>query len=237
MKTPHINAEIGDFAKTVLMPGDPLRSKFIAENFLENSVLVNNIRGIQGYTGTYKGNRISVMASGMGMPSIGIYSYELYKFYNVENIIRIGTAGGLSDNLKLRDIIFAIAANTNSNYGSQYDLKGTIAPSCSYELLSEAEKTAKEHGVRPFIGNVFTSDTFYNADCNFHNKLKNTGSLAIEMETAALYLNAMQLNKNALAILTVSDLPLTGDSLDANERETSFTQMIELALETSLKLE
>lgn len=237
MSTPHINANSNDFAKTVLMPGDPLRSKLIAETFLENPVLVNNIRGIQGYTGTYKKHRISVMASGMGMPSMGIYSYELFNFYHVENIIRIGSAGGLAQELKLRDIIFAIGTNTNSNYGSQYGVRGTVAPTCSYELLSKAVETAKAMGISPIIGNFYTSDTFYDADKTALEKWRDIGSLAVEMESAALYLNAMHAKKKALAICTVSDLPLTGESLDATERQNTFTQMMEIALETAIKLD
>lgn len=237
MSTPHINAKPNDFAKTVLMPGDPLRSKLIAETYLEDPVLVNNIRGIQSYTGTYKGHRISVMASGMGMPSMGIYSYELFNFYHVENIIRIGSAGGLAPELKLRDIIFAIGTNTNSNYGSQYGVRGTVAPTCSYELLNKAVETAKTMGISPIIGNFYTSDTFYDADKTALEKWRDIGSLAVEMESAALYLNAMQAKKKALAICTVSDLPLTGESLDAIDRQNTFTQMMEIALETAIKLD
>lgn len=237
MNTPHINAKPEDFAKTVLMPGDPLRSKYIAENFLENAVLINNVRGIQGYTGYYKGHKVTVMASGMGMPSIGIYSYELYKFFGVENIIRIGSAGGLAEGLKVRDIVFGIGANTNSNYGTQYGVNGIIAPTCSYKLLKTAVEAAKDTGVEPVIGNLYSSDTFYDADADSLVKWKNVGSLAVEMEAAALYLNAMQLNKNALAMCTISDLPLSGESLSAEERQNTFTQMMEIALETAIRLD
>lgn len=237
MNTPHINAKPEDFAKTVLMPGDPLRSKYIAENFLDDAVLINNVRGIQGYTGTYKGHKVTVMASGMGMPSIGIYSYELYKFFGVENIIRIGSAGGLAEGLKVRDIVFGIGANTNSNYGTQYGVNGIIAPTCSYKLLTTAVDAAKEIGIDPIIGNLYSSDTFYDADDESLIKWKNIGSLAVEMEAAALYLNAMRLNKNSLAMCTISDLPLTGESLSAEDRQNTFTQMMEIALETAIRLD
>ncbi len=237
MNTPHIKESTLGFAKTVLMPGDPLRSKFIAETFLENAELVNNVRGIHGYTGYYKGHKISVMASGMGMPSIGIYSYELYKFFGVENIIRIGSAGGLAEGLKLRDIVFGIGANTNSSYGTQYGVNGTIAPTCSYKLLKASVEIAEELGITPVIGNLLSSDTFYDADTEALIKWKNAGSLAVEMEAAALYLNAIHLGKNALAICTISDLPLTGESLCAEDRQNTFTQMMEIALETAVRLD
>lgn len=237
MNTPHIKESQLGFAKTVLMPGDPLRSKFIAETFLENAELVNNVRGIHGYTGYYKGHKVSVMASGMGMPSIGIYSYELYKFFGVENIIRIGSAGGLAEGLKLRDIVFGIGANTNSSYGTQYGVNGTIAPTCSYKLLKASVEVAEELGITPVIGNLLSSDTFYDADTEALIKWKNAGSLAVEMEAAALYLNAIHLGKNALAICTISDLPLTGESLCAEDRQNTFTQMMEIALETAVRLD
>lgn len=237
MNTPHIKESTLGFAKTVLMPGDPLRSKFIAETFLENAELVNNVRGIHGYTGYYKGHKVSVMASGMGMPSIGIYSYELYKFFGVENIIRIGSAGGLAEGLKLRDIVLGIGANTNSSYGTQYGVNGTIAPTCSYKLLKASVEIAEELGITPVIGNLLSSDTFYDADTEALIKWKNAGSLAVEMEAAALYLNAIHLGKNALAICTISDLPLTGESLCAEDRQNTFTQMMEIALETAVRLD
>lgn len=237
MNTPHINANENDIAKTVLMPGDPLRSKFIAENFLENPVLFNNVRGIQGYTGTYKGHRVSVMASGMGMPSIGIYSYELFNFFGVENIIRVGSAGGISEKLKLRDIVFGLGANTNSSYAEQYGVKGTIAPTCSYELLTKAVEAAKEIGVTPVIGNLYSSDNFYSADTGALKKWAEIGSLAVEMEAAALYLNAMAAKKNALAICTISDLPFTGEECSAEERQNTFTSMMKIALETAIKMD
>lgn len=235
--TPHISAKKEDIAKTVLMPGDPLRAKFIAETYLENAVLINNVRGIHGYTGEYKGKKVSVMASGMGMPSIGIYSYELFNFFGVENIIRIGSAGGLSDSLKLRDIVFGIGANTNSSFGNQYGVNGIIAPTCSYKLLTTAVEKAKEIGVEPVVGNLYSSDTFYDADPDGLKKWKSVGSLAVEMEAAALYLNAVKAGKNALAICTISDLPLTGESCSAEERQNTFTQMMEIALETAIALD
>ncbi|MBQ6645717.1 MAG: purine-nucleoside phosphorylase [Clostridia bacterium] len=228
--TPHITAKEGDFARTVLMPGDPLRSKFIAENFLENPVLVNNVRGVQGYTGTYRGKRVSVMASGMGMPSIGIYSYELFNFYGVENIIRIGSAGMLSEKLKVRDIVAGMTAFTNSSFGKQFGFDGTLAPCCSYELLTQAMEEAKKLGAHMVPGALYSSDCFYDESAPL-GKLKNLGVLAVEMEAAALYLNAARAGKNALAICTISDNPFTGEGLSAEERQNSFTQMMKIALE------
>ena len=228
--TPHITAKEGDFARTVLMPGDPLRSKFIAENFLENPVLVNNVRGVQGYTGTYRGKRVSVMASGMGMPSIGIYSYELFNFYGVENIIRIGSAGMLSEKLKVRDIVAGMTAFTNSSFGKQFGFDGPLAPCCSYELLTQAMEEAKKLGAHMVPGALYSSDCFYDESAPL-GKLKNLGVLAVEMEAAALYLNAARAGKNALAICTISDNPFTGEGLSAEERQNSFTQMMKIALE------
>lgn len=239
INTPHINllSDIG-FAKTVLMPGDPLRSKMIAETFFENPVLVNNVRGIQGYTGYYKGNKISVMASGMGIASMGIYSYELYRFFGVENIIRIGTAGGLRKDIKLRDLVAAVGANTNSSFANQFGVNGSIAPTCSYELLAVADETAKALGYNIIKGNFFTSDTFYNANENENQKWANVGSLVVEMETAGLYLTAMRTGKKALSICTVSDLPLADGcpSCSAEERQNTFCDMMKIALETAIKL-
>ncbi len=218
--TPHIEAKAGDFARTVLMPGDPLRSKFIADNYLENAVLVNNTRGVQGYTGTYKGKRVSVMASGMGMPSIGIYSYELFKFYGVENIIRVGTAGMISQKLKVRDIVLGMSAYTNSNFGQQYGFRGNVAPCCSYALLSAAMEAAKKLGVTPVPGALYSSDIFYDESQPSPGQvLQGLGVLAVEMEAAALYLNAARLGKNALTICTISDNPFTGEELDAEAAE------------------
>lgn len=236
VSTPHINLKEGNsFAKTVLMPGDPLRAKMIAETFLEDAVLINNVRGIHGYTGTYKGHPVSVMASGMGMPSIGIYSYELYSFFGVENIIRVGSAGGIGEGIGLRDIVAGIGANTNSAFGSQYGVNGNIAPTCSYELLTAAVESAKEMGLSLKVGNLFSSDTFYDADSESLKKWAKVGSLAVEMEAAALYLTAMHCKKNALAICTVSDLPFTGEGCSAEERQNTFTDMIKIALETAIR--
>jgi len=231
--TPHINSSPDDFAKTVLMPGDPLRAKFIAENFLQNAKLVNNVRGIQGYTGDYNGTRVSVMASGMGMPSMGIYSYELYNFFGVDNIIRIGSAGAMQENIRVRDIVIGMGACTNSNYASQYNLPGTFAPVCSYELLKKCTETAQDLGLRYHVGNLLSSDTFYGGDSSAFAKM---GVMAVEMEAAALYMNALACGKNALAICTVSDHLITGEATTAEERQTSFTDMMTLALKTVEKL-
>lgn len=230
MATPHIAAEKGDFAKTVLMPGDPLRAKYIAENYLKKAVLVNDVRGIHGYTGEYRGKRVSVMASGMGMPSIGIYSYELFRFFDVENIIRVGSAGALSEKLKVRDIVLAMGACTDGNYAAQFSLPGTFAPIASYRLLTEAVEIAEKSGITPRVGNVLSSDLFYD-DSASTLKWNKMGVLAVEMETAALYMNAARAGKNALSILTISDNLVTGEATTAAERQNSFTQMMELALE------
>lgn len=227
--TPHNSANIDDFAKTVLMPGDPLRAKFIAENFLEDPVLVNGVRGINGYTGMYNGKIVSVMASGMGIPSIGIYSYELFNFYNVENIIRIGSAGAISDDVNLRDIVIGQGACTNSNYASQFNLPGTYAPIASYKLLKQAVDFAQDAGVNYKVGNLFSSDTFYD-DAASLSDWRKMGVLAVEMESAALYMNAARAGKNALCICTISDCPFTGESCTAEERQNTFTDMMEIAL-------
>lgn len=234
LPTPHIAATEKDaFAKTVLMPGDPLRAKYIAENFLENPVLVNNTRGVQGYTGYYKGKRVSVMASGMGMPSIGIYSYELFNFYDVETIIRVGSAGAINPELHLRDVVFGMGACTNSSYARQYNLPGDFAPIADYETLQNAVKAAELLGVKPFIGNLFSSDTFYD-DANSLADWQKMGVLAVEMECAALYMNAARAGKKALAICTISDCPLSGgEECTALEREQTFNKMIEIALEAA----
>ena len=227
--TPHNSANIDDFAQTVLMPGDPLRAKFIAENFLEDPVLVNGVRGINGYTGMYNGKIVSVMASGMGIPSIGIYSYELFNFYNVENIIRIGSAGAISDEVNLRDIVIGQGACTNSNYASQFNLPGTYAPIASYKLLKQAVDFAQDAGVNYKVGNLFSSDTFYD-DAASLSDWRKMGVLAVEMESAALYMNAARAGKNALCICTISDCPFTGESCTAEERQNTFTDMMEIAL-------
>lgn len=237
MSTAHISAQKSDFAKTVLMPGDPLRSKFIAETFLDNAILINDVRGIQGYTGTYKNTKVSVMASGMGMPSIGIYSYELFNFFDVDNIIRIGSAGGFSDKVDLRDIVFAMGASTNSNYAAQYHLNGTYSATAEYHLLSTAMATAKELNKPVKVGNVLTSDIFYNADENAMDAWTRMGILCVEMEAAALYMNAAYANKSALAMMTISDKPLDKQECSAAERQTTFTDMMEIALNTAVAME
>ena len=235
--TPHIHATPEDFGKTVLMPGDPLRAKFIAENFLTDARLVNNVRGIQGYTGLYNGVKVSVMASGMGMPSIGIYSYELYNFLGVENILRVGSAGALQLKVKVRDMILGMGASTNSAYGTQYGLGGTFAPICSYELLKAAVTESEKIGARYHVGNILSSDVFYNADPNFNQKWIEMGILGVEMEAAALYMNAAKAGKRALAICTVSDHILTGEALDAEARQNTFTDMMRVALNVAVAME
>jgi purine-nucleoside phosphorylase len=215
------------------MPGDPLRAKYIAENFLENPVLVNNTRGVQGYTGYYKGKRVSVMASGMGMPSIGIYSYELFNFYDVETIIRVGSAGAISADLHLRDVVFGMGACTNSSYAKQFNLPGDFAPVADFGTLCNAVRVAESLGVKPIVGNLLSSDTFYD-DSNSLADWQKMGVLAVEMESAALYMNAARAGKKALAICTISDCPLTGgEECTALEREQTFNKMIEIALEAA----
>ena len=229
--TPHITAKEGDFARTVLMPGDPLRAKYIAGNFLTDAVVVNNVRGVNGYTGMYNGKRVSVMASGMGMPSMGIYSYELFKFYDVDNIIRIGTAGSLQPDLKIRDLAIAMGACTDSNYAAQYELPGTFAPIASFDLLRKAVDQAEKMGnVGYKVGNVASSDVFYSERPTMEAWQK-MGVLAVEMETAALYMNAARTGKNALTICTISDSLVTGEITTSEERQTSFADMMKVALE------
>ena len=243
-KTPHINLlneELG-FGKTVLMPGDPLRAKFIAENYFDDPVLVNNVRGVNGYTGFYKGTKVSVMASGMGMPSIGIYSYELFNFFGVESIIRVGSAGGMSEGVKVRDIILAQGACTNSNYAHNFNLPGTFAPIADFKLLRKAVETAECLNINYKVGNVLSSDTFYNDNLGLTDEMTSTalwskmGVLGVEMEAAALYMNAARSGKSALAILTVSDHLLTGESLSSDDRQNTFTDMMKLSLETAVNL-
>lgn len=236
MGTPHNAAEKGEIAKTVLMPGDPLRAKFIAETYLEEVSCFNTVRNMYGYTGKYKGTQISVMGHGMGMPSIGIYSYELFDQYDVDQIIRIGSAGGLADDVELMDIIIAMGASTNSNYASQYKLPGTIAPIADYELLRKAVEVAEEKNCKVRVGNVLSSDTFYTDDKNANDLWKKMHVLAVEMEAAALYCNAARLGKKALCILTVSDHLYSGKELSATERQTGFRQMMEIALETGINV-
>ena len=241
--TPHIAAKPGDFGKTVLMPGDPLRAKFIAENFLENPVLVNNVRGVQGYTGTYEGVRVSVMASGMGMPAIGIYSHELYNGYGVENIIRVGSAGSIQENINLYDIVLAQGACTDSNFAHQFHLPGTFAPIADFQLLTEAVKACEELGATYHVGNVNSSDVFYGdhegvpEGLDSVYALKKMGVMALEMEAAALYMNAARYGKRALCICTISDHVLKGVETSSQQRQNSFTQMMKIALTVAKAME
>ncbi|MBS3872125.1 MAG: purine-nucleoside phosphorylase [Firmicutes bacterium] len=230
--TPHIGVrEKGIIAETVLLPGDPLRAKFIADNFLADAVQFNTVRNMFGYTGTYQGKKISVMGSGMGMPSIGIYSYELIHFYGVKNLIRVGSCGSFLEDVKVRDIVIAMAASTNSNYASQYALPGTYAPTASWALLKKAVATAEQKGIAVKVGNVFSSDIFYDDNPTSWQKWAKMGVMAVEMEAAALYMNAARAGVQALCILTVSDSLVTHEALSAEERQNTFTQMMEIALE------
>lgn len=230
--TPHNSARPGDFAPTVLMPGDPLRARFIATEFLEDARLVNDVRGIQGYTGTWQGVPVSVMASGMGMPSIGIYSYELYSAYGVENILRVGSAGAMQEQVHVRDVVFGMGASTNSAFAAQYHLPGQLAPLCDYTLLRTAVAAAEAQGVPYHVGNLLSSDTFYNDDPADTAAFARMGVLAVEMEAAALYMTAARLGRRALAICTISDHTVTGEALSSEERQRSFTDMIRIALQT-----
>lgn len=236
MSTPHNSAERNQIAKTVLMPGDPLRAKFIAETFLDDAKLVNNVRGIQGYTGYKKGIPVTVMASGMGIPSMGIYSYELYNFYDVDNIIRIGSAGGLSDDLKLMDVVAGMSACTNSNFASQYDLPGTVAPTANFELLRAAVDCGKLRGMNMRVGSLLSADNFYNDDKTAMDKWKKMGVLAVEMEAAGLYLTAQRAGKRALCLCTISDHIYQPGELTTEERQTGFSDMIELALDVAIAM-
>ncbi|WP_411678516.1 purine-nucleoside phosphorylase [Caproicibacter sp.] len=228
--TPHNGAKDGEIAKTVLMPGDPLRAKYIAEKYLKNAVCFNTVRNMLGFTGTYQGKPVSVMGGGMGMPSVGIYTYELFNFYGVDNIIRVGSAGGIADGVHVKDVVAAVGACTDSNYAAQYRLPGTFAPTADYGLLSRAVENAKELGISSKVGNVLSSDSFYSDQEDALKLWRKMGVLAVEMEAAALYMNAARAGKHALCLLTISDCPFTGESLSAEERETGFTQMMELAL-------
>ena len=233
--TPHNKANKGDFAKTVLMPGDPNRARFVAENFLEDAALVNDVRGVQGYTGSYKDVPVSVMASGMGIPSISVYSYELYTEYDVENIIRIGSAGALKKDMVLGSVVAGMGACTDSNAASQFELGVTFAPIASFDLLEAAVKSARELKVNMPVGNIYSSDVFYDkADRAL--RMAELGVLAVEMEAAGLYLTAASTGKKALAICSISDNLVTGEELSPDARETSFTNMIKIALETALKM-
>ena len=235
--TPHISAKKEDIAKTVLMPGDPLRAKFIAETFLESPVLVNNVRGVQGHTGTWKGVPVTVMASGMGIPAIGIYSWELYNFYDVDNIIRIGSAGAMRDDLKLMDIVAGQGACTDSNFAHQIELNVTFAPIADYTLLSNCVEAAKEKGIDMKVGNILSSDNFYSpSNCDDSTKWRDMGVMAVEMEAAGLYMNAARAGKRALCICTISDHLYRSEALSSEQRQLSLTQMIEIALDTAVKM-
>jgi len=227
--TPHIGAQYGEIAETVLMAGDPLRAKFVAETFLEDPVQFNDIRGMLGFTGKYKGKRVSVMGHGMGIPSIGIYSYELYHFYGVKTIIRIGSAGSYHPDLHLGDLVIAQGACTDSNYGAQYELPGIYAPIGDFDLLRAAAKACDERHINYKVGNVLSSDVFYKENPHV-DKWMNMGVLAVEMEATSLYMNAARSGNRALVICTISDHVLTGEELPAEARRTSFTQMMEVAL-------
>ena len=230
MSTPHNGAEKGDIAKTVLMPGDPLRAKYIAETYLKDVKCFNTVRNMFGYTGTYEGKEVSVMGGGMGMPSIGIYSFELYHFYDVDQIIRIGSAGGISDKVKVRDLVIGMGASTNSNFASQYKLPGTFAPIADFGLLRKAVEIVEEKNIPVAVGNILSSDTFYTDDETANDQWKKMQILCVEMEAAALYMNAARAGKKALCMLTISDHLYTGEALSAEERQTSFHEMMEVAL-------
>lgn len=229
--TPHNEAKNGDIAQTVLMPGDPLRAKFVAENYLQDVTCFNTVRNMLGFTGTYNGKKVSVMGGGMGIPSIGIYSYELFHFYGVEQIIRIGSAGGLSDDVRVHDLVMGMGACTDSNYASQFGLPGVFAPVADFGLLRSAVHAAESRGISYKVGNLVSSDVFYNDNFNVNEAWKKMGCLAVEMEAAGLYMNAARCGKKALCLVTVSDHIFTGESLSANERQTSFRDMMEVALE------
>ena len=230
-ETPHIKPNGVEIAETILLPGDPLRAKFIAENFLENPVLFNEVRGMLGYTGEYKGKKVSVMGTGMGTPSMGIYSWELINVFGVKNLIRIGSCGAMQKDIKLYDIILAMGAATNSNYAKQFNLPGEFPITASYELLEKAKKVADEKNCKVHVGNVLSSDVFYSADETATEKWANMGILAEEMETTSLYLNAASAGVKALTILTVSDHMITHEETTQEERQTSFTKMMEIALD------
>ena len=229
--TPHIGAQQGEIAEKVIMAGDPLRAKFMAERFLENPVQYNSVRGMLGYTGTYKGTRISVQGHGMGMPSIGIYSYELYNFYGVKSIIRTGSAGAYHPDLQLGDVMIAIGACTDSNYAAQYNLPGTFSPTADFDLARAAVEKAEQMGIRYRVGNILSSDVFYGDDAERWMQWQKMGVMGVEMEAAALYMNASRSGNKALCICTVSDSLVTGEACSAEQRQTSFTNMMEIAFE------
>lgn len=232
MNTPHINTNGNRIAESILLPGDPLRAKLIAEKFLTDVVQFNEVRNMLGFTGKYKGKEISVMGTGMGIPSIGIYSYELISKFGVKNLIRVGSCGAMQENLNLYDVIIAQGASTNSNFAHQYGLPGTFAPIASYKLLSRAVDSANNLGINVQVGNVLSSDVFYNDSKDVDLLWKKMGILGVEMEAAALYMNAARLGVNALCILTVSDNLITHEETTAEERQNSFLNMIRISLET-----
>ena len=235
MPTPHNAAAKGDIAKTILMPGDPLRAKFIAETFFTDPKLFNNIRGVQGYTGTYKGVPVSVMASGMGMPSMGLYAYELYTQYDVDNIIRVGSAGAMRADLALGSVVAGQGACTNSSFADQYELGGTFAPICDFDLLMAAVESARELGVKMPVGNLYSSDTFYDA-AGRNLRYAKMGVMAVEMDAAGLYCTAAYTGKRALAICSISDNLITGEELPPEDRQTTFTNMMKIGLEVAVKM-
>lgn len=228
--TPHIEAKEGEIAKTVIMAGDPLRAKFMAEKYLDNPTIYNQVRGMFGYTGTYKGKRVSIQGHGMGIPSIGIYTYELFNFYDVDTIIRVGSAGAIDDDLNIGDIVIGMGACTNSNYARQYNLCGTFAPIADFGLLSKAVSEAERQGFRYKVGNLYSSDTFYDDDENSLKQWQKMGVLAVEMEAPALYMNAARAGKKALCICTISDCPFKDIATTSEQRQTGFTNMMEVAL-------
>ena len=237
--TPHINAPAGAFAKTVLLQGDPKRAKYVAEKFLKDAQLVNDVRGVQGYTGTYKGVKVSVMASGMGMPSMGIYSYELFNAYDVQNIIRVGSIGSINEDVNLKDIVVATSASTNSNYGTNYHLDGTISGAASYKLIKKVDEVVEKMGLSSKVkfGQILSSDIFYTDEKENDLKWAKMGVIGVEMEAYSLYLNAARAGKNALCLATVSDQLVKKQYLSAEERQSSFDEMLTVALETAFALE
>ena len=237
--TPHINAPAGAFAKTVLLPGDPKRAKYVAEKFLQDAELVNDVRGVQGYTGLYKGIKVSVMASGMGMPSMGIYSYELFNAYDVQNIIRVGSIGSINEDVNLKDIVVATSASTNSNYGKQFHLDGIISGAASYKLVKKVDEVVERMGLSSKVrfGQILSSDTFYTDEKENDLKWAKMGVIGVEMEAYSLYLNAARAGKNALCMATVSDQLVKKQYLTAEERQLSFDEMLTVALEAAIELE
>lgn len=237
ISTPHIKAPKDAFGKTLLMPGDPLRAKFIAETYLEDAQLVNNIRGVHGYTGYYKGTKVSVMASGMGMPAVGIYAYELFHFFDVDNIIRVGSAGSMHPDVKIRDLVIAMGASSDSNFGAQFGTGGTISAIAGYPLMKASIDQAEALGANYHVGNILSSDVFYHDDPEANARWRKMGLMCVEMEAYALYLTAARCGKNGLAILTISDHLITGEETTAEERQNSFTQMMEVALNTAVEMD